>query len=167
MRKSGTITLLLTSFAPVNKILREEKMKEKRMPTVQSNENWKKENTIQLSLRLMKKTEADIMDALESSSKSRRARFLELLRLGIAYEQQGGTVPAPAPDAPAPDKEIQRLAHVGAEYEDMLRRGWVMVEPEKKEETTSKSVQDAISKLQLVMEERRAKEAQQAEQKTE
>lgn len=87
MRKSGTITLLLTSFAPVNKILREEKMKEKRMPTVQSNENWKKENTIQLSLRLMKKTEADIMDALESSSKSRRARFLELLRLGIAYEQ--------------------------------------------------------------------------------
>ena len=166
MRKSGTITLLLTSFAPVNKILREEKMKEKRMPTVQSNENWKKENTIQLSLRLMKKTEADIMDALESSSKSRRARFLELLRLGIAYEQQGGAiqgVSAPAP-APSVDRETQRLARVGAEYEDMLRRGWVMVEPEKKEETASKSVHDALSRLQQVMEERRAREAQQEEQ---
>ena len=66
---------------------RRKKMEEKRMPTVQSNENWKKENTIQLSLRLMKKTEADIIEALENSDKSRRARFLELLRLGIQYEQ--------------------------------------------------------------------------------
>ena len=40
-----------------------------------------------------------------------------------------------------------------------------MIEPEKKEdEPISKSVQDALSRLQRVMEERRAKEAQQAEQ---
>lgn len=132
-------------------------MEEKRMPTVQSNQNWKKENTVMVGLRLMKKTDMDIIETLQSGDGTMQARLRHLLRLGIAYEQQGGTAPDPAPAAQAPDKEIQRLARVGAEYEDMLRRGWVMVEPEKKEETTSKSVQDAIAKLQLVMEERRAK----------
>lgn len=136
------------------------------MATVPSNQQWKKENTVMVGVRLMKKTDMDIINALQTEG-TKQERLRDLLRKGIAYEQQGGTAPAPAPAAPAPDKEIQRLARVGAEYEDMLRRGWVMVEPEKKEEATSKSVQDAISKLQLVMEERRAKEAQQAEQKTE
>ena len=136
------------------------------MATVPSNQQWKKENTVMVGVRLMKKTDMDIINALQTEG-TKQERLRDLLRKGIAYEQQGGTAPAPvqapAPAAPAPDKEIQRLARVGAEYEDMLRRGWVMVEPEKKEETISKSMQDAIAKLQLVMEERRAK----AEQKTE
>jgi hypothetical protein len=138
------------------------RMEERKMATVPSNQQWKKENTVMVGVRLMKKTDMDIIDALQTEG-TKQERLRDLLRKGIAYEQQGGTAPAPAPAAQAPDKETQRLARVGAEYEDMLRRGWVMVEPEKKEETTSKSVQDAISKLQLVMEERRAK----AEQKTE
>ena len=136
------------------------------MATVPSNQQWKKENTVMVGVRLMKKTDMDIINALQTEG-TKQERLRDLLRKGIAYEQQGGTAPAPAPAAPAPDKEIQRLARVGAEYEDMLRRGWVLVEPEKKEETTSESVQDALSRLQRVMEERRAKEAQQAEQKTE
>lgn len=138
------------------------------MATVESNERWKKENTVFVGLRLMKKTDMDIIEKLGDEER-KQPRVKELLRLGIAYEQQGGAiqgVSAPA-TAPSVDRDIQRLARVGAEYEDMLRRGWVMVEPEKKEETTSKSVQDALSRLQQVMEERRAKEAQQAEQKTE
>ena len=134
------------------------------MATVPSNQQWKKENTVMVGVRLMKKTDMDIINALQTEG-TKQERLRDLLRKGIAYEQEGGAIqgvsaPAPSPDV---DREIQRLARVGAEYEDMLRRGWVMVEPEKKEETTSKSVQDAISKLQLVMEERRAK----AEQKTE
>ena len=141
-------------------------MEERKMATVPSNQQWKKENTVMVGVRLMKKTDMDIINALQTEG-TKQERLRDLLRKGIAYEQQGGTAPAPAPAAPAPDKEIQRLARVGAEYEDMLRRGWVMVEPEKKEETTSKSVQDALSRLQRVMEERRAKETQQAEQKTE
>lgn len=139
------------------------------MATVESNQRWKKENTVLVALRLQKKTEMDIIEALQSGDGSMQSRIRRLLRAGIAYEQQGGTAPAPgqapAPAAPAPDKEFQRLARVGAEYEDMLRRGWRMVEPEKKEdEHISKSVQDAISRLKQVMEERRAREAQQAEQ---
>ena len=129
---------------------------------------WEKANTYLFSTRLQRTTDADIIEKLEAAE-SRQGELKRLVRLGIAYEQQGGTAPAPAqapaPVAPAPDKEIQRLARVGAEYEDMLRRGWRMVEPEKKEdEPISKSVQDAISKLKRVMEERRAREAQQAEQ---
>ena len=107
------------------------------MATVESNERWKKENTVFVGLRLMKKTDMDIIEHLGDEER-KQPRVKELLRLGIAYEQQGGTAPAPAqapaPAAPAPDKEFQRLARVGAEYEDMLRRGWRMVEPEKKEE---------------------------------
>ena len=140
--------------------------KEKRM-AVQA--EWQKENTTQFTIRLQNSTDADIIEKLEAAE-SRQGELKRLVRLGIAYEQQGGaiqgvTAPAPAPAAPAPDKEIQRLARVGAEYEDMLRRGWRMVEPEKKEdEHISKSVQDAITRLKQVMEERRAREAQQAEQ---
>ncbi len=139
------------------------------MATVPSNERWKKENTWQVAIRLQKKTDSDIIEALKGEEGATKSKLRRFIRLGIAYEQQGGTAPAPAqapaPVAPAPDKEIQRLARVGAEYEDMLRRGWRMIEPEKKEdEPISKSVQDALSRLQRVMEERRAKEAQQAEQ---
>lgn len=129
---------------------------------------WEASNTLHFSVRLQNSTDADIIERIEAAP-SRQGEIKRLVRLGIAYEQQGGAiqgVSAPAP-APSVDRETQRLARVGAEYEDMLRRGWVMVEPEKKEETTSKSVQDALSRLQQVMEERRAKEAQQAEQKTE
>ena len=131
-------------------------------------ERWKANHTLIFSTRLQYTTDADIIEKLEAAE-SRQGEVKRLVRLGIAYEQQGGaiqgvTAPAPSQAAPAPDKEIQRLARVGAEYEDMLRRGWRMVEPEKKEdEHISKSVQDAISRLKQVMEERRAKEAQQAE----
>jgi inosine-uridine nucleoside N-ribohydrolase len=144
------------------------RMEERKMATVPSNQQWKKENTVMVGVRLMKKTDMDIINALQTEG-TKQERLRDLLRKGIAYEQQVGGVhgvsaPDPAPAAPAPDKETQRLARVGAEYEDMLRRGWVMVEPEKKEETTGKSVQDALSRLQRVMEERRAREAQQEEQ---
>lgn len=126
---------------------------------------WEKANTYLFSTRLQHTTDADIIEKLEAAE-SRQGELKRLVRLGIAYEQQGGTAQTPtSAPAPAPDKEIQRLARVGAEYEDMLRRGWKMIEPEKKEdEPISKSVQDALSRLQRVMEERRAKEAQQAEQ---
>ena len=138
------------------------------MATVPSNQQWKKENTVMVGVRLMKKTDMDIIDALQTEG-TKQERLRDLLRKGIAYEQQVGTAlapaPAPAQVAPALDKETQRLARVGAEYEDMLRRGWRMVDPDgKKDEPISKSVQDAISKLQRVMEERRAREAQQEEQ---
>jgi len=141
---------------------------EQRKKYQETKERWQAEHTLIFSTRLQRTTDADIIEKLEAAE-SRQGELKRLVRLGIAYEQQGGTAPAPAqapaPVAPAPDKEIQRLARVGAEYEDMLRRGWRMVEPEKKEdEPISKSVQDALSRLQRVMEERRAKEAQQAEQ---
>ena len=123
-------------------------------------EKWKQENTVHFTMRFQKSTDADIIEYIKNAQ-TRQGEIKRLIRLGMAYEMQGGTMPT----APAPDKEIQRLARVGAEYEDMLRRGWRMVEPEKKEdEPISKSVQDALSRLQRVMEERRAKEAQQAEQ---
>jgi len=119
-------------------------------------ERWKAEHTIIFSTRLQYNTDADIIEKLEAAE-SRQGELKRLVRLGIAYEQQGGSAPAPATAAPAPDKEIQRLARVGAEYEDMLRRGWVMVEPEKQEENTSSTIQEAIENLRRGMEERRAK----------
>lgn len=142
--------------------MKKELDKETKKKYQDTKERWKAENTYLFSVRLQNSTDADLIERLKEAP-SRQGELKRLARLGIAYEQQGGTAPAPTQAAPVPDKEIQRLARVGAEYEDMLRLGWVMVEPEKKEETTSKSVQDAISKLRLVMEERRAK----AEQKTE
>lgn len=74
------------------------------MATVQSNENWKKENTVQMTIRLMKKTEGDIIDTLEHSGMSKRARLLQLLRLGIEYEklQREGTAPAPVAETERP-----------------------------------------------------------------
>lgn len=129
------------------------------MATVESNQRWKKENTVLVSLRLQRKTETDIIDALQNGDGSMQSRLRHLLRLGIAYEQQGGAIQGvSAPDpTPAVDRETQRLARVGAEYEDMLRRGWVMVEPEEKEEATSSTIQEAIENLRRGMEERRAK----------
>lgn len=133
-------------------------MEDRRMATSESNERWKKENTVFVGLRLMKKTDMGIIEKLGDEER-KQPRVKELLRLGIAYEQQGGAiqgVSAPAP-APAIDRETQRLARVGAEYEDMLRRGWVMVEHEKQEENTSSTIQEAIENLRRGMEERRAK----------
>lgn len=128
-------------------------------------EKWKQENTLHFTMRFQKSTDADIIEYIKNAQ-TRQGEIKRLIRLGMAYEMQGGTMPtAPAPVAPAPDKEIQRLARVGAEYEDMLRRGWKMVEPEKKEdEPISKSVQDALSRLHQIMVERRAREATQEEQ---
>lgn len=76
----------------------------RKMATVQSNENWKKENTVQMTLRLMKKTEGDIIDTLENSGLSKRARLLQLVRLGIEYEklQREGTVPTPVAETERP-----------------------------------------------------------------
>ena len=136
------------------------------MATVQSNENWKKENTMMVGLRLMKKTDMDIIEKLGDGER-KQPRVKELLRLGIEYEkQQDPDYLPPIYTAPAPepiDKETLRLAQVGREYEDMVRRGWEMVEPVKKEVPVATTLQSAMDKLQRVMEERRAKEAQQAE----
>lgn len=57
------------------------------MATVESNERWKKENTVLVSLRLQRKTETDIIDALQNGDGSMQSRLRHLLRLGIAYEQ--------------------------------------------------------------------------------
>lgn len=57
------------------------------MATVESNARWKRENTINVSIRLMNKTEMDIIEALNVRDGSMRSRLLELLRLGIQYEQ--------------------------------------------------------------------------------
>ena len=129
--------------------------KEKRM-AVQA--EWQKENTTQFTIRLQNSTDADIIEKLEAAE-SRQGELKRLVRLGIAYEQQGGAIQGVSAPAPATtvDRETQRLARVGAEYEDMLRRGWVMVEPEKQEEATSSTIQEAIENLRRGMEERRAK----------
>ena len=76
----------------------------RKMATVQSNENWKKENTIQMTLRLMKKTEGDIINILENSGMSKRARLLQLVRLGIEYEklQREGTATTPVAETKRP-----------------------------------------------------------------
>ena len=57
------------------------------MATVESNARWKRENTINVSIRLMNKTEMDVIEALNVRDGSMRSRLLELLRLGIQYEQ--------------------------------------------------------------------------------
>lgn len=66
------------------------------MATVESNERWKKENTLFVGLRLMKKTDMDIIEALGDDLK-KQPRVRELLRLGIEYEklQREGTAPTP------------------------------------------------------------------------
>lgn len=57
------------------------------MATVESNERWKKENTLFVGLRLMKKTDMDIIEALGDDPK-KQPRVRELLRLGIEYEKK-------------------------------------------------------------------------------
>lgn len=56
------------------------------MATVESNERWKKENTVFVGLRLMKKTDMDIIEKLGDEER-KQPRVKELLRLGIQYEQ--------------------------------------------------------------------------------
>ena len=63
------------------------KMEEQKMATVESNQRWKKENTVLVSLRLQRKTETDIIDALQNGDGSMQSRLRHLLRLGIQYEQ--------------------------------------------------------------------------------
>lgn len=63
------------------------KMEEQKMATVESNQRWKKENTVLVSLRLQKKTDMDIIDALQVGDGSVQSRIRRLLRVGIAYEQ--------------------------------------------------------------------------------
>lgn len=63
------------------------KMEEQKMATVESNQRWKKENTVLVSLRLQKKTDMDIIDALQNGDGSMQSRLRHLLRLGIQYEQ--------------------------------------------------------------------------------
>ena len=136
----------------------EENMARKTKYYSEAKAEWEKANTYLFSTRLQRTTDADIIEKLEAAE-SRQGELKRLVRLGIAYEQQGGAIQGvSAPDpTPAVDRETQRLARVGAEYEDMLRRGWVMVEPEKQEETTSSTIQEAIENLRRGMEERRAK----------
>lgn len=75
----------------------------KRMATVESNERWKKENTLFVGLRLMKKTDMDIIEALGDDPK-KQPRVRELLRYGIAYEklQREGTATTPVAETERP-----------------------------------------------------------------
>ena len=61
---------------------------ESMMATVESNARWKRENTINVSVRLMNKTEMDVIEALNQREGSMRSRLLQLLRLGIEYEKK-------------------------------------------------------------------------------
>ena len=73
------------------------------MATVESNERWKKENTLFVGLRLMKKTDMDIIEALGDDPK-KQPRVRKLLRLGIEYEklQREGTAPTPVAETERP-----------------------------------------------------------------
>jgi len=74
------------------------------MATVESNARWKRENTINVSVRLMNKTEMDVIEALNQRDGSMRSRLLELLRLGIEYEklQREDTAPTPVAETERP-----------------------------------------------------------------
>ena len=83
---------------------------------------WKKENTVLVALRLTRKKDTDIIDALEGEG-SMQSKLRYYLRLGIAHEQ--GT------PAPQPDPETDRLVRIGREYEKMLAAGWKLTPPQK------------------------------------
>lgn len=52
------------------------------MPDSEAKKNWMKENTIHFTIRLNKKTDADILAALEG--KARQTEIKHLIRIAIA-----------------------------------------------------------------------------------
>ena len=60
---------------------------------------WKKENTVLVALRLTRKKDMDIIDALEGEG-SMQSKLRHYLRLGIAYEKmmkEGQPIPQEKP----------------------------------------------------------------------
>jgi hypothetical protein len=49
---------------------------------------WMRENTLLITAKLNRRTDADIIAAIEGSEGSRAARIKELIRKGINSEQQ-------------------------------------------------------------------------------
>lgn len=56
------------------------------MTASESNQRWKKENTVMVGLRLMNKTDMDIIEAIKTDGPI-QVRVKELIRLGIEYER--------------------------------------------------------------------------------
>lgn len=56
------------------------------MTASESNQRWKKENTVMVGLRLMNKTDMDIIEAIKTDGPI-QVRVKELIRYGIAYEK--------------------------------------------------------------------------------
>ena len=57
------------------------------MPDSAAKKNWMRENTLLITAKLNRKTDADIVAAIERSEGSRAARIKELLRKGIEAER--------------------------------------------------------------------------------
>lgn len=51
------------------------------------NEAWKLENTTRITLRLNNRTDADIIEAIQSASGSKQGELKRLIRAGIAAER--------------------------------------------------------------------------------
>lgn len=58
------------------------------MADSQAKKDWMKENTVLVAAKLNRRTDADIISAIEGSSGSVASRLKELLRKGIAAEQK-------------------------------------------------------------------------------
>lgn len=56
------------------------------MPDSEAKKIWMRENTLLITAKLNRKTDADIVAAIERSEGSRAARIKELLRKGIEAE---------------------------------------------------------------------------------
>lgn len=58
------------------------------MPDSEAKKAWIKENTVLIAAKLNKRTDADIIAAIEGSSGSRASRLKELIRKGIEAENK-------------------------------------------------------------------------------
>lgn len=58
------------------------------MADSQAKREWMKENTVLVAAKLNRRTDADIIAAIEGSNGSVASRLKELLRKGIAAEKQ-------------------------------------------------------------------------------
>lgn len=64
------------------------------MTASESNQRWKKENTVMVGLRLMNKTDMDIIEAIKTDGPI-QVRVKELIRLGMEYEKLQKEKPMP------------------------------------------------------------------------
>ena len=56
------------------------------MADSEAQKNWMRENTVLITAKLNRRTDADIVAAIEGSTGSRASRIKELLRKGIEAE---------------------------------------------------------------------------------